>query len=763
MLINILGLSLGITVSFLILLFVRAELNYDKFNENYNEIYRLEKDDWAVFGPVYGEALSQNFSGVKDFVRLDFWGYSNALVSWAEKQIRIENFTLADTSLFNMFSLEFLEGKPTALKDPNSIVLTEKTAQRIFGTASPMGQSLRVNNKKDFIVAGIIREPKNFHMPLQVIASFELMRELKDPKYFKQFGGGWNHPTYFQLEKGVDEKLLAKNINQYLSKRPAFQGKKPHFRLRPLGEIYFAEDIKYESLCKHGNKTYVYLFLAIAFLILAIAIVNYVNLTTARAPLRAREVGVRKVCGGLRSRLLVQFLLESLILTVLSFLIALLGIVELLPFFNNLLGSSVTNGFLFESTFWLVFVACVLGVGLLAGIYPAFVLTSYKSVEVFKANPQTGINGGWFRRALIVFQYTISIILIIFTISIYLQLDYFRSREMGFDKEMMLCVPVNSDLKVQKEVFKERLEQLPHVKGVAYSYSVPGKVKWQNTWPLDDQDYVQYTYFPMEPEYPELMGLEFLEGRTFCRERESDLRFAYILNETAVKAFGLKPPFVKSYQLPGWNTEIRVIGVVKDFHFNSLHQPIAPLVMGWRKFANSSVSIKLDGKGTVGTIEEIRKVWKEMSPGFPFEYQFLDESFDALYKKEEKFAQMFVWFSILAILIATLGLFGMAAFTTQQRRKEIGLRKVLGASDNLILRLLLGEFGRWVLLSGIIALPISWWGIGKWLNQFPYHIDIQIWVFAAGLLICFCIAMLTVSYHTYRAANLNPVDAIKQD
>ena len=764
MLINLIGLSLGIVVSCLILLFVFGEMSHDKFNTNYDNIYRLEKDDWALAGAKTGQAVGSHVSGIDNFVRLDMFGFSNSMVKWGDRKLRVTNFVLADTSFFSIFSIEFLKGNAQiAFDDPRGIVLTQSMAQSLFGSAPAMGETIRVKNQFDFVVSGIIKDPHNFHIPLQIIAPFESLRKVRSEKYMNLFEN-WNHPTYFQLNPNVDVSKVEEDINEFLSKISAFKGKNPGFDLRPLSELYFAKDIRYECLCKHGNLYYVYLFLGVGLIILGIAVINFVNLTTARAPLRAKEVGVRKVLGSSRNGLVWHFLGESFLLSIFAFSLALLGIYLLLPYFNVIMESELTYDFFMEPLFWVVFCFGILSVGLISGIYPAMVLSSYSTGEAFRRGSTKGGGGLLFRRLLIIFQFTVSVVLIIFTLTIYRQIMYFHNQDMGMSAHHVVSCPLNSEVVTQIQVFKDRVEQLSQVECVATSDAIPGNIKHQRTWPISLDDGVQYTYSTVEPEYFKVMDLEFVEGRNFSRENAADKDgMAIILNQTAVKCFGLKPPYVNSYHLPGWENEIRVIGVVRDFHFNSLYQPIAPLMFAWTSYNNRYVSIRLTGKAMKQTLQDITEIWEDISPNYPFEGQFLDQSFLSLYKKEERFAKLFAGFSFLAILIASLGLFGLAAFTTQQRKKEIGVRKVLGASDGVIVRLLVSEFGRWVLLSGIIAMPIAYWGVSQWLNNFPFHIVQTPLVYGAGVLICLLVALMTVSYHTYKAANLNPVDVIEYE
>lgn len=763
-LINMIGLALGVSISSLIFLFVVEEVSYDKFNRNYDHIYRLEREDWGIAGPYTGKALAEKIPGIKNFVRLDYFGFSNSMISWKDVKLRVPYFILADTGLFSVFTIDFVEGNPRkAFSDPNNIVLTQSMAKSIFGSVPAIGQTLRVNSSFDLTVSGIIKDPKNFHIPLQILAPFELLRRIQSQEYMNSFGA-WNHPTYFLLERGVDPNNVEEDINSYLVQMPVFKGKDPGYRLRPLKELYFADDIRYECLRKHGNINYVYLFVGVGLLILIIAIINFINLTTARAPLRAKEVGLRKVLGGNRSSLTRLFLYESLFYTFFAFGVALLGIYLILPYFNLAIGANISYEFFSNYIFWICFISGIIIVGLLSGFYPAFMLSSFSPLEAFGRGNATRSNGVIFRRGLIIFQFTVSVVLIIFTLAIFRQLHYFRNQELGIRTNQIVYTGLNSDIRSNIQVFKDRVMSIPEVNGVVITEAVPGNVCHQRTWPVSLDEGVQYTFLSVEPDFAELYGLEFVEGRNLLAENEADRGGeAVILNETAVKAFGLKPPYVNSYQLPGRKGEIRVIGVVKDFHFNSLHEPIAPLVISWNARARNYISIQLSGKELSRTLKEIRNIWSELSPNFPCEMKFLDESFSALYSKEERFAKLFIGFSLLAILIATLGLFGLAAFTTEQRKKEIGVRKVLGASERNIIYLFLSDFGRWVLIAGIIAIPIAYWGIRQWLNNFPYRIMQTPIEYLLSLILCVFIAMFTVWYHTYKAANLNPVETIKYE
>lgn len=757
-LIIILGLTISITVFGLIMLYINNEYQTDRFNKNYDEIYRLETEDWAILGTAYGPELAANFPEIKSFARVSSFDGSSVTIKIDDELIKMQNMLYADSSFVDMFTFEFLQGNPeNALKAPYSVILTQSEAKRIFGDKDPMGQTFLVNNKHNFTVTGVIKDVPRFHLKTNAIAFFPTLEKIYNDSTFLNRYSQWNYYTFFQLEQNAVAKNLAAKIMNFYTGKANWKDSKPFFQLRPLREIYFTH-VKYDISSPGGNKGMLTLFLSIGVFIVIIACVNFINLTTARAGNRSKEIGVRKVLGADKKSLIFQFLGEAILITLISTELALVLIELLRPVFDNLVTRKITYGN--EITLWLVIVALPFPIliGSIAGIYPAFYLNRLRPVSSLKKEKTSGRGALIFRRVLITVQFTISIFLTVATLTIYKQLNFIRQKDLGFDKEQVLTVGLNGDLNKNLETFREKLLSSPMIKSVAFSTQPFGKISWQESVMINNES-KQFTFLATEPDFMKTMGLEILQGRNFDRSNPTDMG-KVILNEEAVKYFDLKSPI--GSVIGSENRKLEVIGVMKNSYYNSLHVPVAPLVMMWSDPYYGVASIKTGGS-PVNAVEHIRNVWNQMCPNFIFEYRFLNESFDNLYKSEVRLANLFMYLSILAIFIASIGLLGLASYLAEQRTKEIGVRKVLGATEMSILRLLSGEFTKWVILSGIMAIPLSWFVMNKWLQQFAYHTDMDIFIFLAACLFALVITYLTVSYQAYRAASRNPVEALRYE
>ncbi len=767
--INILGLTIGVALFIIISLFIESELSYDKFNEKIDNIYRLDRDDWGILGTVYGPEVKENFPEVKEFVRFNLSNFANPIVSVneGEKEQRIENFAFADKSVFDVFSFKFILGnKETALNDPQNVVLTESIAEKLFGDANPIGEQIILEKEHPLIVSGVIEDVDKFHLDINAIGEFTHLAKMMDFEGFLSNYGSWNYPTYLLLEDGVNISKLNEKISDYFEavyKKKFDSSGEVNFHLTSLHEIYFDKETKYEIKVKHGNMRFIYIFIAIAVFILAIASINFINLTTAKAVSRSKEVGLRKVVGGIRKQLIGQFLSESVLISLIAFLLA-LGLVEyLLPKFNTLLQGAISNHYYTEPFFWIIFISGILVVGILSGLYPAFYLTSFSPVSVMKGEQTKGTKGASFRKALTIFQFFISVILIIGTVTIYRQIHYMKDKDMGFDKNYQLYFSMHDDIAEQKEAFKQELLKNNNIKYVSFTSQPAGRITWQESWNLNGQK-KQFTYQPADPDYLRLMDVELVQGENFSWDKPSYKgRKGVLLNETAVKFFGLENPVGKKINLDSryWD-DVNIVGVMKDFHYNSLHQEIAPLVVAWDE-RGRTVNLKVSGNDMENTIRYMQNTWEQFVSDYPLEYHFLDQSLERQYKDDERFAGLFSYFAFFAILIACLGLYGLSLFATQQRRKEIGVRKANGASMENIVQLLLKEFSLNVLIANLIAWPAAYFFMDKWLNNFPYRINVELWIFGVALVISLLIAVLTVSYNTIKAANTNPAYTLRDE
>ena len=759
--INIFGLAIGVALFTLIMLFVQHEYSYDQFHENKDQIYRLETGQWGVLGPAFGTDLKTNFPEVDNTVRIDA-RERNPIVKIGDNRFHLEHMILADPSLFEVFTFPLIQGDPaTLLNDPLSIVLTESTAGRLFGESNPIGETVNLFNRWDLTVTGIMQDVERSHIRINAVAPFEFLVRLTGTPEILQSRGDWNFQTFALIKPGHDIQALEQKISDFYAAIFAQNTMQREFHLRPLTGIYFAADVVHEIGSLHGNKNFVHLFIAIAIFILIIAGINFINLTTAKGAVRAKEIGIRKTIGGHRRQLITQFLSESIIISFFAFAIAVVIIELMLPRFNYLLATDVTINYFGNPLLLFGLVCGVFIVGILAGLYPAFYLTSYDPASVMKGEVTKGKNAIRLRKALIVFQFSISIILIISTLVIHNQLEYMKTKDMGFEREHIVHIRLNRDIWSQWPVFENALISHPHINTVSRGNAIPGYIGWQESWKVDEE-FRQFTFLPVDPDYIDILGLEMIRGRNFSWDREADKKDTYILNESAVTYLGFDDPVGKEFYLEPYGTT-RIIGIVKDFHFQSLHSPIGPLVLTWRESALSQAMIRISGRDISGVLGFIRETWNDFSPEYPFEYHFLDDSLNRLYQFEERFGNIFLSFAILALCIACLGLFGLASYMTQQKTKEIGVRKVLGSSVSQIVLLLTKEFTRWVLIANIIAWPVAYFGMNRWLVNFAYRVDVQVSIFLASAIIALLIAVITVGYQTVKAAMANPVESLRYE
>jgi len=759
--INIIGLAIGIALFILIMIFVRKELNYDKFNINIDRIYRLEHKDTAVMAAPIGKELTRQFPEIQKFVRFSFW--DDRLLKYKDKVISL-NFVWADSDVFDIFSFPFTTGNPEkSLDRPLSMVLTESTAKLLFGDENPLGKTIQYNNSSYYYeVTGVIKDIKNFHIKIDSIASSLIWPDTVGNEILESYDEGWQFPTYFLLAKNSNIAQLEEKINKYYDGKKRWKEEKPQFRLRNLKEIYFCKDVKYgEGYRKQGSLQTVYTLIAIAFFILIIACINYINLTTANASLRAREVGLKKVVGAHRNNLIIQFLVESIMISFMAFLLATVLVELLLSVFNNLISGNLRINYFNNPFLLLWFVAGVILVGFISGIYPAFYLSVFRSSAILKGDKTKGRRAYLFRKILVIFQFSISIILIIATLSVFKQLKYMKSRDLGFNKQNKVYLPLNRNIYKEIDVFKEKLLNHPDILQVSYSCRVPGEIPWQWDTEIDGVK-KEISVNAIDPDFFALMGIKVINGRNFSWDMKSDERQKFIMNEEAVRLFGLKSPLGK--EVSGTPNGIgQIIGVVKDFHFNSLKTKIEPMMFYWDERPFLHITINFSPHHIDEVLNFIKRNWKGISPGFPFVYHFLDETFDLQYKTEERLTEIFGYFALLAIFIASLGLFGLATFISQQRTKEMGIRKVLGASTSGLLILFSKGFLRWILVTNIISWPIAYYLMNKWLEDFAYRTRIGLGVFIISAILGFLIALLTVSYQSYRAAHINPVIALKYE
>ncbi|MDX1943020.1 MAG: ABC transporter permease [Saprospiraceae bacterium] len=788
--INIAGLALGLTCCLLITMYVVDELSYDRFHKNADQIYRINADIkfggqtyvLAVASDPLGHTLVKDYPQVKNAVR--FRGQGSFLVKKGDENLKETRVIFADSTLFDVFTFPLIYGNPkTALAAPNTVVITESTARKYFNRTNVIGETLVFDDETNYKITGVMKDiPRNSHIQFDFFLAMAGLEESKQNNWMSH-----NFNTYLLLEKGADIKQLAaemdKVVEQYVG--PMAQqvmqitidefrksGNYLNYTFLPLTDIHLHSN-RTAELSPNSNIQYVYIFSAVALFVLLIACINFMNLATARSAGRAREVGIRKVMGSLKSSLIGQFLTESVIMALLSLVLAMLGVWLLLPWFNQLSGKEIALGAFTNAAIVPILLLFVIATGLLAGSYPAFFLSSFRPINVLKGRLSQHAKGGGFRSALVVFQFITSVLLIIGTIVIYRQLNYIQTKQLGFNKEQVLIINDAYALGDQLTAFKEEaLRETGVVSGTISSFlPVPSSRNDSPIFPSpvpDQAKAVATQQWQVDHDYIKTMGMEISQGRDFSRDFLSDST-AVIINEAAALLLNFDNPVGQNiYNLQNINgrenemDKYEVIGVVKNFHFESLRSNIAPVIF-FLAPSKGNISFRLDGDDITGTVNRIQSKWRSMAAGQPFSYEFMDEAFDEVYRVEQRIGNIFISFATLAIFIACLGLFGLSAFMAEQRTKEIGIRKVLGASIGGIVTMLSKDFLRLVLIATVIAFPIAWWVMNKWLEDFAYRTSISWWIFALAGAVAVLIALATVSFQAMRAAATNPVESLRSE
>ncbi len=775
-LINISGLAIGMACCILILLYVQDELSYDRYHENAGRIYRLALEAQipgkvlkapVTPGPM-GPAFANDYPEVISAVRFYRDPWHNPLVSHGDKRFYQERFFFADSNVFDMFTFPLIRGNPkTALREPNSIVITEEMAEKYFGNEDPMGKVLAVELRHmlaDFRVTGILRRiPHNSHFRFDCLAPIANVSDL-----WRDIFDNWGNYlvcTYLLLRKDPRPALLEEQFPSFMNTHMKDEQMSITLHLQPLTRIHLHSHLEYE-IEPNSDIAYIYVFSAIAFFILVIACINFINLSTARSTNRAKEVGMRKAVGAHRLQLIRQFLGESVFLSLIALMLA-IALVELaLPALNALAGKELAMGYGGNLPVLLGLVGIALFVGIVSGTYPAFFLSAFQLADVLKGTLKAGSKNPLLRRVLVVLQFAISIILIIGTGVVYNQLDYIRDKRLGFHKEHVIVLPIRGqEVRQNYEAIRSKLLQDPDILGVAASSRVPGGIIGKcSISPEGAQNEFVVPWLSVDHDFIETLGIELAAGRDFSKDFATDAAEAIMLNEAAVKRFGWESPHKAiGKKARFWGKKRAVTGVVKDFHISSLHHSIEPLVLHVHPNDFLYISARIRSDHISDALDFLKHTWHEFAPNHPFEYFFLDDSFDKLYRAEHKLGRIFGSFSLLAISIACLGLFGLASFATEQRTKEIGIRKVLGASVSGIVLLLSKEFTKLVIVSNLIAWPIAYFAMKDWLENFAYHIHIGVGTFVLGGILALIIALLTVSFQAIKAALANPVDALRYE
>ncbi len=785
-LINLTGLAIGLAACLMIWLWVQNELSFDRFHGNAERIYRVERKfdfrDMHGQAPVtsgpFGPALVNDYPEIENYVRLH-----RQEISFKDHRnlFHKQQLIFADNSIFEIFDFHLERGDPrTALMQPTSMVLTRENAVKYFGTEDVIGQSLNVDwrgSSVDFQITGILEEvPQNSHFRFDVLASLSSY----PPEQMSGWFGNFLY-THVLVREGTDIKALEDKFSGFLTKYMAADFVKVvgpetdindvfQIKLYPLLDIHLhpAQEFEIEP---QGSMTSVYIFSAIAVLILIIACINFMNLSTARANKRAREVGIRKTVGAHKRQLRGQFLGESVLLAIIALVLAVLLIRLFIPMFNAISGKSLSMSTLFQMNNWAILVGIALAAGLLAGLYPAFYLTRFDPARVLKGGAQSGTGKSVFRRSMAVIQFVISITLIIGTLIIFRQMDYIQNKSLGFDKENVVIIPADSQQVSQNiEAFRNTLTADTRIKSFSVSSNIPGSLMFSDTAykRSDTDDVFSMIFMETDYEFVDTYGFSVIQGRKFSKEFGTDIEGATIINRAACREIGYTPEEAVGKKLLRFVEvnefqELTIVGVVEDFHFKSLHKIIEPCLLVLDPDDFDTISIRIMPGDVRGTLGFIQQNWEKIFPGEQFEYGFLDSRIDLLYKNEGRMRSIFLIFACLSIFVACLGLFGLATFTAEEKTKEIGVRKVMGASVTNILFLLSKEFSKWVLVANVIAWPIAYFVMSKWLQNFAYQTGMGWWPFILSAILALLIALFTVSYQSIKAALSDPVECLRYE
>ena len=770
-LINIMGLALGLVCSLLIMLWVNDEYEVDAFHKNGSQLYSVYErqnhdGQWSAFHGGPGIMADEMKRVLPEVQYATNFGWNDLVTFEANNKILKQSGNHAGQDFFKMFSYPLLGGNAiTALQNPSDIPVSRKMAEDFFGSpAEAIGKTIRCQNKTDFKITAVFDDiPKNSTAKFDYIINWQSFLE------GNSWAKDWTNngpPCYIMLRKDADAKAFAAKIVRFLDNYNKEQTPNDYIRLgiERYRDVYLHSNFDKSGNISGGRIQYVRLFSIVAVFILLIACINFMNLTTARSIKRAKEIGVRKVVGAMRGALIRQFMSEALLIVILSIAVAMLIVMLVLPQFNHLTGKFIVMPF-DNPSFWFAIAGLLLVTGFISGSYPALYLSSFKPVRVLKGLPKFSRSALWFRKGLVVFQFMLSIILIIGTIVVKEQVRYIQTMNLGYDRENLIYIPLEGDLTGKYELFKNQVQNMAGIQSVTRMTQNPtqiengtGGVEWEGKDPTSG---VEFTWTMVGYDFTRTLHTQLIQGRDFSKDFPTD-SVGYILNETAVKITGYKKPIGKPFTF--WEKKGTIVGVLKDFHFNSVHTPINPLVLSLGETINwGEALVRTKAGQTKRALASLEKVCKELNPKFPFTYKFSDEEYQHLYASEQVVDQLSNYFSILAIFISCLGLLGLVMFSAEQRTREFGIRKVLGASPAILFSLLSREFLLLVVIALAIASPLAWLVMNKWLQDYEYRINITWSIFVIAGLVALFIALLTVSFQAIRAAISNPVRSLRTE
>ena len=774
--INIAGLSIGLAGFILISILIKNELSYENFHKKENRIYRvveiqnqkgIGKLNVAVtMGPL-SPALKDYFPEIESSARLK--PVPSVFCKIGSEGFYEDGLSFADQSVFNIFTIPFIKGNPkTALETPNSLIISETIAQKYFNNDNPLGKTITISGvteSSDFIVTGVIKDyPKNSHIFFNMLGSYKFIEN--SFSWLKSWETN-SLATYILLKKGINYKEVENKFSGFLKDNvPKESQSDLQMYLQPLKDVHlYSTNITYQTYSRNeGSAETVYLFSVIAFFILLIACINFMNLATARSTKRIKEIGMRKVLGSSRRKLIYQFIGEAVFISLIAFVLSIFIVEITFPLFKNIFEDRIIFSYTGSAMFFLELIGITLFVGIISGSYPAVFLSNFQPAQSLKGNLPSKNKGSFLRKVLVILQFSIAVILMICTGIVANQMSFIRNKNLGFNKEHIIYLPIRSkDTRDKINLIKTELRKNPQIidaaagSGLAGASGSEGDVTVAGT---NGQTKLMMRYSYVDPDYVNTMQMKIVEGRNFSPLHSTDSSASVIINEAAVKKFGWKNPIGKQFENKPLLT---VIGVVKDFNFFSLHSEIGPLLMSIQPDEFNYLLIRIKPGNIPETINYIENTWNKIVPGRPFDYAFLDKHFDDIYKTDRQTGEMFGFFSFLAIFIACLGLFGLASYTVEQRTKEIGVRKVLGASVGSVIFLLSKDFLMLVLAAAIIAAPVSYYLMNNWLQDFAYKIQINWWMFAAAAAIALTIAIGTTIFHALKAATSNPIKSLRYE
>jgi len=785
--INVFGLAIGLASAILIMLYVQDELSYDQHHQNKDRIYRItfqgkirsSEIQSALSSNPMGPVMRNEYPAIEEMTR--FRGTQKSVIRIGDRRYIEDNLYFADSSVFDIFTMPFIHGNPDkALSEPNKVVLTESIAKKYFGNTSPIGKTIEwVNGEIEMEITGVIEDcPETSHFQYDLLVSY-----MSSGYYEVDMWLSTNVYTYVLLQKGYTAGQMERQFPAMVKKYVGPQveeifgaswekfneaGNAWGYHLQPLTDIYLRSELDNE-IGKTGSINNVYFFSVIAFFLILIAAINFMNLATAKSANRAREVGVKKVNGSSRKQLILQFIMEAMMITFLGLLLSLVLVELALPFFNNLADKSLDIHYFQDPIFLLVLLGIGIVVGLMAGSYPAFYLSAFNPVAVLKGKLSGGSKNSKLRGTLVVFQFIITIVLVVSTIVVSRQMHYINQKELGFNKEHVMVINRVSELGSEYDAFRQELLSHPNIQNASYSRNVPGGMTSSTAFYPEGstpQESMVIDFSATDPYYDETYGIEMAEGRFFSQDYSTD-SLGILINEAAKRKFGFKEAVGKNVVLmqgnEGEDIEFRVVGVMKNFNFRSLHHEIQPLIFYYINDHYSHLSVQMQPGQMQETIKFIQGKWEKFVTATPLDYSFLKNDWEAKYRQEQKVGTLFRAFSLLAIIVSCLGLFGLASFMAAQRTKEIGVRKVFGATVPQILRLLSREILILIAVATAIGWPLSYYFMNNWLQDFAYRISISWFVFILASAITLLVALLTVSYRALRAATANPAESLKDE